>query len=548
MGNEIDRNLWAKSDPPHPLWKHLLDVGAVTRALWPRFGPLQEMPIEWACALNALHDIGKADPWFQNKDEEEADKLRPLGLELPERLNTTPDCQRLFRHEARSHEWLVKYLTAQHGWSKAAAKVVTMAISGHHGTFGQDVYAESEAQSAIWNPWRDSLARMVWDVVQPPPYAPAAFEHAGALGITLSGLLILSDWIASNPETFRYTELGSISDPHEYFQAACAEAQASVRRLGLEASSAAPEAASEARSSFHEVWPQLREFDLRPSQRVLEAQVLGPGIEPGLAIIEEQMGAGKTEMAVYLAEHWNAQRQGNGVYIGLPTQATGNQMHARYGKYLSLRHPDDPSPKARLVHGMAWLIDEETTEQAPQLAGDSSRTQEDENLAREWFRPLRRALLARDGVGTVDQAMMAALHVKFGSLRLLGLRSKVLVIDEAHAYDTFMSEILGRLLAWCRALQIPVVLLSATLSRAQKAHLVQCYGGDASIQPDASYPLLTLVSSDGAVRTVKVDVSREPVRTLHLKPHLGALDDAQAASIDRRDIKPRRSFYFDGNL
>lgn len=59
---------------------------------------------------------------------------------------------------------------------------------------------------------------------------------------------------------------------------------------------------------------------------------------------------------------------------------------------------------------------------------------------------MRRALLARDGVGTVDQALLAALQVKFGVLRLLGLRAKVLVVDEAHAYDNYMTTILEQLL------------------------------------------------------------------------------------------------------
>lgn len=59
--------------------------------------------------------------------------------------------------------------------------------------------------------------------------------------------------------------------------------------------------------------------------------------------------------------------------------------------------------------------------------------------------------------------------VKYGVLRLMGLSGKVLVIDELHAYDAYMSQILHRLLQWCKELEIPVVLLSATLPPAKKA-------------------------------------------------------------------------------
>src|SRR5262249_50184203 len=137
----------------------------------------------------------------------------------------------------------------------------------------------------------------------------------------------------------------------------------------------------------------------------------------------------------------------------------------------------------------------------------------------------------------VDQALLAALHVKFGFLRLLGLGTKTLLIDEVHAYDDYMTTIMERLLAWCRALRISVVLLSATLSQDQKKKLCRAYSGTdrwAEVRkelfdpcpPDKTpYPLLTFVPLDGTPRAERADAlpRGQPV-TVRLQP--GLLDDA----------------------
>jgi CRISPR-associated endonuclease/helicase Cas3 len=149
------------------------------------------------------------------------------------------------------------------------------------------------------------------------------------------------------------------------------------------------------------------------------------GVPPGLAIIEAPTGDGKTEAAIYLAEHWRRAAGRDGLYLALPTAATSNQMHARYAEFLRRRRPE---VRPLLVHGLAWLLDG-----ASPVAGSETNGDADErHVAREWFRTTRRALLAPEGVGTVDQAMLAALHVKHGVLRLLGLSAKVLIIDEVH--------------------------------------------------------------------------------------------------------------------
>ena len=141
---------------------------------------------------------------------------------------------------------------------------------------------------------------------------------------------------------------------------------------------------------------------------------------------------------------------------------------------------------------------------------------EDRIEAERWLGPLRMGLLDENGVGTVDQAMAGILKARFSVLRLLGLDNKVLVIDELHAYDAYMSEIIQALLRWCKALQIPVVLLSATLQESQRHAYLSCYTDQVDCL-SSGYPLITQVDSVGtitqteAAATMKTDYCFKPV-------------------------------------
>ena len=74
-----------------------------------------------------------------------------------------------------------------------------------------------------------------------------------------------------------------------------------------------------------------------------------------------------------------------------------------------------------------------------------------------------RYLAAEVAVGTVDQAMLAALRVKHAHLRGAALSRSLLVIDEVHASDSYMSHVQGALLRAHLALGGHALLMSATL-------------------------------------------------------------------------------------
>ena len=111
-------------------------------------------------------------------------------------------------------------------------------------------------------------------------------------------------------------------------------------------------------------------------------------------------------------------------------------------------------------------------------------------------------MLAPFGVGTVDQALLGVLQTKHVFVRLFGLAHKVVIIDEVHAYDTYMSTLIERLLMWLAALGTPVVLLSATLPGERRQKLLAAYakglGLPAPMPVPASYPRISWVSATGA--------------------------------------------------
>src|SRR5262249_43238957 len=111
------------------------------------------------------------------------------------------------------------------------------------------------------------------------------------------------------------------------------------------------------------------------------------------------------------------------------------------------------------------------------------------------------AFLAEIGVGTIDQAIMAVLPTRHAPLRLLGLSQRVLVVDEAHAYDAYMTEELRRLLTFQSALGGSAIVLSAPLTTKQGAEINSAFlaglGVQAELDSATAYPLVSSASAAG---------------------------------------------------
>ena len=95
-------------------------------------------------------------------------------------------------------------------------------------------------------------------------------------------------------------------------------------------------------------------------------------------------------------------------------------------------------------------------------------------VVHRWFKK-KAALLASVVVCTVDHLLFSALQTKHVSLRHLGISDKVVIIDEVHSYDVYTSQFLKRTVQWLGAFGVPVIALSATLTRRAREELFAAY-------------------------------------------------------------------------
>lgn len=469
LTEKYDEYLWAKSDPFVSLSTHMLCVGICAQVfisasssagtlafLKESFGYSAEQVNNIIGYICSLHDIGKAHPLFQMEVEKQYTKWKEAGFgELFQNEIRTG----LFRHEYYSGK-ILKRIWEDAGIDEETSTLFASIIELHHQKH-RPKRIKDPKKAKEWGMIHKQLEGSMSDaflkgtrLIRP--------KNVDATCMLITSILILADWIASS----------SFFDGIE--GKTCEEIQAHSRivieRLGLTSDETKIKC-----GSFQETWPNIDAP--RPVQLVCEE------LDPSalLTIIEAPMGEGKTEAALFYAARTCEYYNKSGLYMALPTQATSNQIHQRINGLLASHGIHG----ARLLHGTANLFEKV----------DHFQT-EDDFEAMKWMRPLRMGLLAENGVGTVDQIMAAVLLSRFSMIRFAGLENKVLIIDEIHAYDMYMSEIIEKLLRWCRAMNIPVLLLSATLQESQKKRYLNCFAAK-TMDTSKSYPLLTQVLPKG---------------------------------------------------
>ncbi len=240
------------------------------------------------------------------------------------------------------------------------------------------------------------------------------------------------------------------------------------------------------RRPLGDVFGYIQGFAPRPLQEAVADEIKGIK-EPCVLLVEAPMGEGKTEAAFYA--HLELQRSigHRGLYIALPTKATGNAMFLRTLDFLNSMNPGR-TLDLQLVHGSA-----KQNEAFEKLRLSRVYDQQGDGSVRagEWFTHKKTALLSEYGVGTVDQALMTILPVWHYFMRLWGLANRVVVFDEIHAYDAYTGTLLLHLIQWLLAMGSSVILLSATLPPAFRRKLAQQVGADFP-EIEAEYPRLSI--------------------------------------------------------
>lgn len=508
----------------HPLLCHMLDVAAVAGLVWDnhltegvrkRLGHALNADEQAARSLVVFaagaHDIGKASPGFQKK----APRISEC-TEMPYSEN-----DRNCPHGFVTASVLSKLLGD--GWN-----LVAQITGGHHGVFprasdlrlGRDSFGNAE--------WENARSRLLEEYSRTIGYSNsqvAADTCDPQVVPVLAGFISVVDWIGSNQDFFPcVAECDTVCalDPAQYWQEADDKARKALTELGwLPAVTFAEEV------RFDQVFTGFSPNSLQASA----IELVQNQNDPYLMIVEAPMGKGKTEAALYAADVALCRGFARGMYIAMPTQATGNAMFKRVLDNYLRNRGHKGKLNLQLVHGDALLahLPEVEEGEIPGYSPTSIGDDEADVHAQSWFTAKKRPLLAPFGVGTIDQSLLSVLQTKHWFVRMFGLAGKVVVFDEVHAYDAYMSTILERLLHWLAELDCTVILLSATLPEAKRKQLVKAYSG--RDDPEYKrYPRITLVKprhyldEQSPTVPVCVDIPMEEPRSVELQFAKTSLD------------------------
>jgi CRISPR-associated endonuclease/helicase Cas3 len=486
----------------HRLIYHLIDVAECAQALWiDALSDQTRQMFSNSLALNveetgkqiafwaALHDIGKAAPGFQRRNNQ-------FSLLEKNGFLFSPPSIKPASHGVITTWALRELLVQEANLNEKDADAISIVLGGHHGKwptsgmFTPAALQASDKGDGKWNTGRMGLLQSL-KLLYPPVarQLPESDTDRNIFFTLLSGFISVADWIGSIENYFPFNN--STISLLKYSIISSTMAKKALKELGWLGWKADGDAWD---------FPMMFQGFTPNSIQRKTFEALDNSHLPVLVILEAPTGIGKTETALFLADQWMQKQRGSGFYIAMPSQATSNQMHSRVIKFLENRYPTQ-SINVLLVHGAALIND---GKDLPLQTDDINDDSVESNVkAESWFLPRKRSLLAPFGIGTVDQALLSILQTRHFFVRLFGLGQKVVIFDEVHAYDTYMSILFQRLLSWLHSIDTSVILLSATLSEKTRHELIKAWGGLETLNPSVNYPRLTFVS-DGASKEVEL--------------------------------------------
>ena len=526
---------WGKARPDqaavpcHLLAHHSLDVAAVgtealrrlpgLRTLFASHLRLPEHLIgAWLGFWLALHDLGKFAESFQSQcpDVFQALRGRPPHPAKPYTL----------RHDSLGMLFwkdVLRDKVIDQAWFGPHSEDLAVGLDwwarsccGHHG----QPPTEGDFWRQHFDPQEDRIAALAFaDEVRHlfihaelaeaiARQDPHEFLAASAeVSWWLAGLAVLADWLGSNTLYFPYQNQSQpLADYWLVAQGRAVQALADSGVLPAPSAAAMP---------FEALFPRISVPS--PLQQWAADAPLQGG--PQIHLLEDVTGAGKTEAALMLTHRLLASGSADGFFVALPTMATANAMYGRIALSYARLFADPTS--LVLAHGQRRLVDDFAATVLPAGPDEHDARQLDDTASARcsaWLADHnKRALLSPAGVGTIDQVLLAVLHSKHQSLRLLGLVRKVLVIDEVHACDAYMQGVLEVLLGFHARAGGSAVLLSATLPQRMKQGLLTAFAKGLAQRPPAAtemgYPLVTSWSAQAPAQlTQQVVATRAAVQ------------------------------------
>lgn len=528
-------SFWAKTgDKDSPtrglsLVQHMLDAGSVAARLWDtwlapglqkQFSKHLHLSMEdtraLVCWLAATHDMGKATPEFSGQLDARRDenlavyrqRIEQQDFEFPEDL-VTPASSLRCPHSKYSQSILIHLLTSNiEGMQREVAEALASISGAHHGTPADYRSNSADLSNVILErlspKWR-SAWKELYDITLERFRASSALQQLAQHGQTIpvsvqfciTGFVIMSDWIASNPDFFPMGTFGSAEQEQR--------ARIGWQALGLEqrwiaALDTNPDTPAADLYASRFGWSNPT---LRPMQEVVveAARSMQSG---GMMCIEAPMGQGKTEAGLIAAEFLVQATGRTGVAFAAPTQATSNALFDRVIEWVEyqtnnvaqehggplephsmfLGHSKNRFNKSYEALSKADIFDESST---PGQENNRKTLRPGTSLARHsWLSGTKKGLLSSFVVCTIDQVLMTALQARHVMLRYLGLASKVIIIDEVHAYDAYMNQYLSTALYWLGQMNAPVILMSATLPAEIRTRLMVKYAEGLKVWTDSS--------------------------------------------------------------
>ena len=489
-----EKSFWAKKREISgrylwmPLIEHLEDTGGVSILLWEHWlSDGQKKFIKNSIStkndidakklvkfIGMIHDIGKATPVFQTmKGYSNSNDLDMLLLEKLE-ISGFNGISNLILASPRSsrHEIAGEYLLSTFGVKNDIGSIV----GGHHGktideesdykrqaSYEVNLYQYEDINNPVRGRWISSqrqifeyaLERCGFDSVESLPKIEQPAQ------VLLLGLLIMSDWISSNEEYFPLIDI---------FEETIYDRETRLNKGFLQwikSDMWYPQKMT----NYKRLYKNRFGFEPRDVQDRL-SKIVSKTSEPGIIILEAPMGIGKTEASLIAAEQLAAVTGRSGLFFGLPTQATSDGIFHRIVSWLDSVSADcDDKMQIRLAHGKAHLNDTfSSIANGIGIDGDENNV-----IVNQWFSGRKTTSLDDFVVGTVDQFLLLSLKQRHLFLRHIGFSKKVIIIDEVHAYDTYMSQYLKQSIKWMGAYGVPVILLSATLPSEKRSELVLSY-------------------------------------------------------------------------